>query len=257
MGVQVSSAFDAGVLTLTIERPDQRNALNQAVIIGLTGAVSRAGRNRAVRVITLTGAGEKVFCAGADLKSVLSGDKDEGFNRGDYRELLIEILRCPKPTVALARGHVLAGGMGILLTCDLAFACDDIYFSTPEIHVGMFPMMVLALLYGHVGRKKAAEMLFLGDRVPAETARNLGIVNDIYPRAHFDERAGELVRKLADKSSRILGLGKRAITHIEDRTLLADLEYLESALAQVMSTSDCREGIRAFLEKRNPVWKDE
>jgi enoyl-CoA hydratase len=255
---QVSSALDSGVLTLTIERPDQRNALNQAVIKGLAEAVRQAGGNRAVRVVALTGAGEKVFCAGADLTSALSGDKGgEGFNRRDYRELLLAILRCPKPTVALARGHVLAGGMGILLACDLALACDDIHFSTPEIHVGMFPMMVLALLYRHLGRKKATEMLFLGERVPAEAARNLGIVNHIYPRAQFDAKAGEFVRKLAEKSSSILGLGKMAIGHIEDQRLLEDLEYLESALAQVMSTSDSQEGIRAFIEKRNPIWKDE
>lgn len=224
---QVSSALDSGVLTLTIHRPDRRNALNQAVIAGLAEAFRQAGGNRAVRVVTLTGAGEKVFCAGADLKSSLSGDKGgEGFNRSGYRELLLEILHCPKPTVALARGHVLAGGIGILLACDLALACDDIHFSTPEIQVGMFPMMVLALLYRHLGRKKATEMLFFGERLPAEAARNLGIVNHIYPRAQFDAKAEEFVRKLAEKSSRILGLGKKAVGHIADRRMLEDLEVL-------------------------------
>ncbi len=255
---QVSSALDSGVLTLTIRRPEQRNSLNQAVVQGLAAAFRQAAGNRAVRVIALTGAGDKVFCAGADLKTALSGDRDgEGFARSAYRELLLEILHCPKPTVALARGHVLAGGMGILLACDLALACDDIHFSTPEIGVGMFPMMVLAFLYRHLGRKQATEMLFLGERVPAEAARNLGMVNQIYPRAQFDAKAGEFLNKLADKSGRILELGKKAIARVEDRMLLEDLEYLESALAEVMSTSDCREGIQAFIEKRKPQWKDE
>lgn len=255
---QVSSALDSGVLTLTIRRPEQRNALNQAVIQGLAAAFRGAARDRAVRVIALTGAGEKVFCAGADLKSALASDRGgEGFNRSAYRELLLEIRHFPKPTVALARGHVLAGGMGILLTCDLALACDDIHFSTPEINVGMFPMMVLALLFRHVGRKKATEMLFLGERVPAGAARDLGIVNQVYPRAEFDAKAGEYLRKLADKSSRILELGKKAIARTEYRMLREDLKYLESMLSQVMSTSDCQEGLRAFLEKRNPGWKDE
>jgi enoyl-CoA hydratase/carnithine racemase len=258
MGDEVRSSLASGVLSLTIHRPEQRNALDQEVLKGLREAIQQAAGNRGVRVIALTGAGDKVFCAGADLKSSSSEDEAAGaFSRSDYRELLSEILSCPKPTVALARGHVLAGGMGILLACDLALACDDIHFSTPEINVGMFPMMVLALLYRHVGRKKATEMLFLGERVPAETALKLGLVNHIYPRAQFDAKANEFVGKLAEKSGCILSLGKKAIGYVEDPELLKDLEYLESALAQVMSTADGKEGMRAFLEKRNPVWKDE
>lgn len=258
MGDQVSSTLESGILTLTIQRAEQRNALNPPVIKELAEAVRQAGVNRTVRVVALTGAGDKVFCAGVDLKSAAGSEGGaEGFDRSAYRELLRDILRCPKPMVSLARGHVLAGGMGLLLACDFALACDDIYFSTPEIHVGMFPMMVLALLYRHVGRKKAAEMLFLGEQVPAETARNLGIINHTYPRAQFSVSAEEFMRKLAGKSSSILGLGKKAIRNVEDRKLLEDLEYLESALGQVMLTTDSHEGIRAFLEKRDPIWKDE
>ncbi|MBZ5496463.1 MAG: enoyl-CoA hydratase/isomerase family protein [Acidobacteriia bacterium] len=255
---EVRSALESGILTLTIHRPDQRNALNQAVLKGLGEAFRQAAGNRAVRVVTLTGAGDKVFCAGADLKSSLpQGLGGDAFSRSDYRELLMEILRCPKPTIALARGHVMAGGMGILLACDLALACDDVHFSTPEIQVGMFPMMVLALLYGHVGRKKATEMLFLGERMAAGAAMELGIVNHVYPRDRFEIEAGELVRKLADTSGSILRLGKEAILRVEGRTLREDLAYLESALARVMSCADSREGMSAFVEKRKPQWKDE
>jgi enoyl-CoA hydratase len=258
MGGEVRSSLASGVLRLTIYRPEHRNALNREVLTGLREAIRQAARNRSVRVIALTGAGDKVFCAGADLKSSSSDhDAARPFSPRDYRELLSEILRCPKPTVALARGHVLAGGMGIFLACDLALACDDIHFSTPEINVGMFPMMVLALLYRHVGRKKAVEMLFFGERVPAATALKLGLVNRMYPRAQFDAQANEFLGKLAEKSGSILGLGKKAIRHVEDRDLLKDLRYLESELAHVIATADSKEGMRAFLEKRNPVWKDE
>jgi len=255
---EVRSHLESGILTLTIHRPDRRNALNQAVLAGLMQALREAAADREVRVVTLTGAGDKVFCAGADLKSSLPESPGGGaFRRGDYRELLLEILHCPKPTVALARGHVMAGGLGLLLACDLALACDDIHFSTPEIRVGMFPMMVLALLYRHVGRKKAAEMLFLGERIAASDALAIGLVNHVYPRAQFDGEAGRLVRALAEKSGGILRLGKEAIRQVVDRTLEEDLAYLEDALGRVMASEDSKEGVRAFAEKRKPRWRDE
>jgi enoyl-CoA hydratase/carnithine racemase len=224
----------------------------------LSEAFRHAETHAEIRVITLTGAGKKVFCAGADLKSTLSDPAaEEAFDPGDYRKLLVNILQCPKPTVALARGHVMAGGLGIFLACDLSLACDDIHFSTPEIHVGMFPMMVLALLFRHVGRKKAAEMLFLGERISAPAAMEFGIVNHTYPRAQFDREAGRFCRKLAEKSARVLRLGKEAMGLVGDRAVAEDLDYLESALARVMVCADSGEGVRAFLEKRRPEWQDE
>ena len=255
---EVRSHLESGIFTLTIHRPDRRNALNQDVLTGLMEALRDAAANREVRVVTLTGAGDKVFCAGADLKSSLpEATAGEAFRRRDYRDLLLEILQCPKPTVALARGHVMAGGLGLLLACDLALACDDIHFSTPEIQVGMFPMMVLALLYRHVGRKKAAEMLFLGERIPAADALAFGLVNHVYARGQFDDEAGRFVRLLAEKSAGILRLGKEAIRQVEDRTLGEDLEYLEAALGRVMACEDSKEGMRAFVEKRKSHWRDE
>lgn len=258
MADEVHTSVDSGILALTINRPGQRNALNHAVFQGLCEALRNAAENRAVRVVTLTGAGDKVFCAGVDLKSAI-GEEAGGaaFSPSDYQKLLLEILHCPKPTVALARGHVAAGGLGILLACDLALACDDVHFSTPEILVGMFPMMLLALLYRHVGRKKATEMLFLGERMPAAAAMESGIVNHVYPRDRFETEASRFVRNLSEKSSSILRLGKEAILHVEGRALREDLAYLESALARVMSCADSKEGMRAFTEKRKPQWKDE
>lgn len=258
MADEVISSLESGILSLTINRPDQRNALNQAVLEGLRQAFHGAAEDRAIRVVAITGAGDKVFCAGADLKSALSEAGSGGVFRGtDYRKLLLEILSCPKPTVALARGHVMAGGIGILLACDLALACDDIHFSTPEILVGMFPMMVLALLFRNVGRKRATEMLFLGERISADAAMESGIVNHVVPREQFEIEAGRFLRKLSEKSSSILRLGKKAIMRVADRTLPEDLDYLESTLAEVMSCADSKEGIRAFVEKRKPRWEDE
>ncbi len=184
---EVLTSFEQGVARIAINRPQQRNALNNAVLAGLRRSLRDAADRSDIRVITLTGEGDQVFCAGADLKAAL-GEGDR-FGRSDFRQLLLEIHQCPKPTVALARGHVMAGGLGLFLACDLSLACEDIHFSTPEIHVGMFPMMVLALLYRVVGRKKATEMIFLGERMSAEAARDCGIVNQVYPRETFDGAA--------------------------------------------------------------------
>ena len=243
-----------GVARITINRPEQRNALNSTVLLGLRQAIEDAGQNIEARVVTLTGAGEKVFCAGADLKSA-GASESKDFGRSDYRRLLLTIQESPKPTIALARGHVMAGGLGLFLACDLTLACDDIHFSTPEIHVGMFPMMVLALLYRHVGRKKATEMMLLGEQMPASSALQYGMVNQVFPRSQFDAGAEEFLRKITAKSPAIVRLGKEAIRKAENLALPEALEFLESSLLRLMETEDSREGIRAFIEKRKPVWK--
>ncbi len=253
---EVLYSVESGIGQLVINRPERRNALNSAVLAGMRTALKSAAEDPEVRVIAISGAGDKVFCAGADLAATLAGDEGKsGFSRSDFRGLLLDILGCPKPTIALARGHVMAGGLGIFLACDLALACDDVHFSTPEIRVGMFPMMVLALLYRNVGRKRATEMMFLGERIPANTARDYGIVNHTFPRDRFDASSGEYLMKLAGLSSSILKSGKDAILRLEIKDLAEELEYLEEALAGVMTKEDCREGMRAFVEKRKPAWR--
>ena len=143
-----------------------------------------------VAVVVLTGAGEKAFCAGGDLKAMrFWASEGQGFGRSDFRKLLLEIVQYPKPTVALVRGHVMGGGLGIVLACDLGLACEDVSFSTPEIQVGMFPMMVMGLLYRNVGRKRATEMMFLGERITAAQAEEFGIINHAYPRDQFEAAA--------------------------------------------------------------------
>ena len=256
---EVLYSVENGIARITINRPEQRNALNGAVLEGMLGSMRQAVDQRDVRVIAITGAGDRVFCAGADLKAFLSREPEtehQHFGLSDFRQLVQDISCCPKPTVALARGHVMAGGLGIFLACDLALACDDVHFSTPEIQVGMFPMMVLTLLYRNIGRKKANEMMLLGERLSAPEARELGIVNHVYPRADFDAAAGAFLAKVAEKSGAILRMGKEAIRDVENAGLPKALDRLESALGRVMASEDSKEGIRAFLEKRKPHWKD-
>jgi len=252
---EVLYSIDAGIGRITINRPGKSNALNPALLGQMRQALKKAVDDRNVRVITITGAGSKVFCAGVDLKASLSAEPGgEAFGRSDFRQLLLDIVRCPKPTITLVRGHVMGGGVGIVLAGDLCLACDDVYFSTPEIQVGMFPMMVLGLLYRNVGRKKATELMFMGERIPAAQAEQHGIINHVFRRDQFEAAAEEFLRKLAAKSSTILKMGKEAISRILDEKLPEEEEFLESALVEVMSTEDSKEGIRAFVEKRQPKW---
>jgi enoyl-CoA hydratase len=248
---EVLFSVDASEGRILINRPEKSNALNPEVLDQLRQAIRKAEQNPEVQVLTISGAGEKVFCAGADLKTAVSVESSgQGFGRSNYRQMLLDIVHCPKPTIALARGHVIGGGLGIVLACDLCIACDDVQFSTPEILVGMFPMMVLGLLYRNVGRKKATELMFLGERISALQAQQFGIINRACPRDFFPAESADLVRKLAGRSPTILTMGKKAISHMLDRNLPREEEFLESALAEVLNTVDSKKGIRAFVEKK-------
>ena len=250
---EVLFSVDSGIAQITINRPARSNALSPVVLKEMQRFLQMAGEDPGVRIVTLTGAGEKVFCAGLDLRASLKSG-GQGSATNDFRRLLLEIVQCPKPTIALVRGHVVGGGIGIVLASDLCLACSDVHFSTPEIQVGMFPMMVMGLLYRNIGRKKAAEMMFLGERMTALQAQESGIINHAYSRDQFETAAGEFVRKLAGKSAKILKMGKKAISRLLDEKLADEEEILESALVEVMATEDSREGIRAFIEKRQPRW---
>ncbi|MFP2931444.1 enoyl-CoA hydratase/isomerase family protein [Pyxidicoccus sp. 3LG] len=243
---------------LTIDRPKARNALSPAVVRGLVAGLERADADPAVRVVVLTGAGEKVFCAGGDLGQMAG---DEGFlatheGRRSYGKLLARFQEVRKPTVARVNGHALAGGLGLVLACDLAVAVEGADFGTPEIDVGLFPMMMMALLQRHVGRKRALELVLTGDRLPAREALGLGSSTGWCRRRSWTGRWGALAGKLAGKSQAVLALGRRAFFTAEDLPLPAALEYLASQLSLNVLADDAGEGISAFMDKRPPKWND-
>ncbi|MBN1209312.1 MAG: enoyl-CoA hydratase/isomerase family protein [Myxococcaceae bacterium] len=254
---EVRCAVQGGQALVTIDRPRARNALSPAVVQGLMEALSRAEADPEARVVVLTGAGEKVFCAGGDLGQLGEGGflaTHEG--RRTYATLLTRLQGCRKPTVARVNGHALAGGLGLVLACDLAVAAEHAEFGTPEIDVGLFPMMMMALLQRHVGRKRALELVMTGDRLPAREALALGLINRVVPAAELDAAVGALAGKLAGKSQAILALGKRAFFTAEDLPLPAALEFLASQLSLNVLAEDAGEGVSAFLEKRPPKWND-
>lgn len=242
---------------LTIDREAMRNALSPAVVSGLLAGLEQAEADPAVRVVVLTGAGQKVFCAGGDLGG-LSGD---GFlagheSRRGYGQLLLRVQGCRKPTVARVNGHALAGGLGLMLACDFAVAVDTAGFGTPEIDRGLFPMMVMALLQRHLGRRRSLELVMLGERLSASRALEWGLVNRVAAPEAFEAAVGELVDALAKKSQAILALGKRAYLTAEDLPLAQALELLSANLSLNVLADDAAEGVTAFLEKRPPTWRD-
>jgi enoyl-CoA hydratase len=254
---EVRYEVEGGTARLTIDREAARNALSPAVVQQLVEGLERADADAQVRCIVLTGAGQRVFCAGGDL----GGMTGDGFLSGHegrraYGLLLQRFQQVKKPTIARVNGHALAGGLGLVLACDLAVASADAGFGTPEIDRGLFPMMLMALLQRHLGRKRALELVLTGDRLTAQQAMEWGLVNRVVPAAELDAATRALADKLAGKSQAIVGLGRRAYFTAEDLPLGQAVEFLASQLSLNVLTDDAAEGVTAFLEKRPAKWSD-
>ncbi len=253
---EVRYELNAGIARLTIDREPARNALSPGVIQGLMAGLQRAEADPAVRCVVLTGAGERVFCAGGDLGGLSDGFLDGHDGRRAYGALLLAFQQLKKPTVARVNGHALAGGLGLVLACDLAVTCDAAGFGLPEIDRGLFPMMVLAFLQRHVGRKRALELLLTGDRLTAARALEWGLVNQVVPAAELDTATQALAGKLGGKSLAILALGRRSFFTAEDLPLAQSVEFLAAQLSLNVLTDDAAEGVTAFLQKRPAKWGD-
>ncbi len=249
-----------GVATITINRPERRNALDPPTLDALIGAFSRAAEDGEARVVVLTGAGDRAFCAGADLAGSIAGGGAapplaRWEDQGRFPALFSAMSGCGKPVVARVNGHCLAGGLGVMLASDLAVAAEDATFGTPEIQVGLFPYMIMALIFRHVGRKRGLELVLTGERLSAAEAVELGFLNRAVPRERLDEEVAALAGRLASKSPAVLRLGKQAFYAMADLPQDAALEYLRGMLLINTLTEDAVEGVTAFLQKRKPVWK--
>ncbi len=246
-----------GVATITLNDPDTRNALSPELLAGLIEAFERARDDAAVRCVVLASSNEKTFSSGASLGGFAADASlvEKHFGSERFVGLFKLIGTLGKPTVCAARGHVLAGALGIALACDLIVASEGATFGTPEINVGTFPFMIMALIYRNVPRKKANELLLLGERWSAAEALAAGIVNRVVPDAQLQATVAEWAGKLAGKSPVIMRLGKEAMRRQLDMPLDDALDYLRAQLSLALSTEDIVEGVSAFFEKREPQWK--
>ncbi len=245
---------------ITLNRPDKRNPLGPTTIGELLHALDTAKGDAAVRVIVLTGAG-KVFSAGGDLSSMGSGGTPlqatgSGSTKpGTFVDLNLAMTRVGKPTIAMVNGHALAGGLGLVVACDVAIAADDAQLGTPEINVGLWPMMIMATIFRNVPRKRGLELIMTGDKISAAQAAEMGLITRAVPRDRLEAEVDELATKLASKSPVVMRMGLEAFYHVQDMELEPALRHLQQQLVAVLATEDAREGLTAFLEKRAPQWK--
>jgi enoyl-CoA hydratase/carnithine racemase len=253
---EVLYRVDGRVARISINRPERRNSLSWGVIESIRAHTAEAKTNREVRVVVLTGTGDKAFCAGADLTGMAAGasylELHEG--RGQLAELFGELWSLGKPTVARVRGFALAGGFGLALSCDFVVCSDDSQFGTPEINVGLWPYMITVPLVRAMPPKKALELMLTGRRVSAEEAERMGFVNQVVPAERLDAAVDELTATLASKSPAVMKLGRDSFYRVWDEEAGQALAYLHTMLTITTETEDAREGIRAFAEKRQPNW---
>jgi enoyl-CoA hydratase len=247
---------DDGVATISMNVPDTRNALSSELLGDLIGAFESARDDERVRCVVLGSTHEKVFSAGGSLDQFAADVPlvHKHFGTERFPRLFKLIMQLGKPTICAAGGHVLAGALGIALACDLVIAKDSATFGTPEINVGVFPFMIMALIYRNVPRKKANELLLLGDRLSADEAREAGIVHRVVPADEFDAAVDDWAVRLASKSPVLMKLGKDAMYRQLDMPFEDALDHLRSQLSIAFTTEDIQEGVRAFFEKRDPSW---
>jgi len=248
---------DRGVLRLTLNRPDARNALSNALMSALLEALGRAATEPQARVVVIAGAGP-AFCAGHDLREMRTDQRRETYERvfAQCSELMLAIVRLPKPVIAEVHGVATAAGCQLVATCDLAVAAEDARFATPGVNIGLFCSTPMVALTRAVARKAAMEMLLTGKLIDAETARAIGLVNRVVPREGLRDAVDDLAREIAGKSALVVKIGKEAFYRQAELDLAAAYRYAAEVMTTNMLARDAGEGIDAFLAKRAPIWHD-
>lgn len=246
-----------GVATITLDQPDTRNALSNELLDELIDAYRTANADDAVRCTVLTSSHERIFSSGANLAGF--GADVPLVHKHFASDKLVEILSIigpGKPSICAANGHVLAGALGVALACDLIVAKESARFGAPEINIGAFPFMISALILRNVPRKKATELMMLGDQISAAEAADLGFVNRVVPDKEFDAAVDEWSGRLAEKSPLLMKIGKQALFRMKDMNQEQSLQFLRGQLALAFTTEDLFEGVNAFFDKREPEWKN-
>lgn len=252
----ITYEVESSVATVTIDDPERRNPLSNSEMASLAEAIRRAGTDEQVRVVVITGAGNRAFSAGGDLRSGFVDEPLAGHQaRGALVNLFAALRRNPKPIVGRVNGVALGGGFGVAAACDITISVDHAKFGTPEIDLGLWPMMISTLLLPLVPRKVLLEMMMTGRVVSAEEAEDLGIVNRVVPDGELDAAVAETVERLLAKSSAALALGKESFYAMADMDTDTALDHLHMGLTALARTEDAAEGVEAFLEKRDPEWK--
>jgi len=245
------------IAVITINRPEVLNALNRETLLELSAALRDAEEDPNIRVIIITGAGEKAFCAGADVREFRDKSLTEVLEFIELgHKVFAMIENLSKPVIALVNGYALGGGLELALACDFIIASTNAKLGQPEVNLGLIPGWgATQKLAKIVGLRKARELILLGETISAEEAFRIGLVDKVVPPERLWEEALQLAKKLIEKSPIALRFAKRAINTALRTTLPEGLEYEKMAFIALYSSEDAREGVRAFLEKRKPVWR--
>jgi enoyl-CoA hydratase/carnithine racemase len=251
---RISVARSDGVETITLSYPERRNAIGLRMANELLWALEDARTAEEVRTIVLTGEGE-AFCSGGDFAEMRAGLTDWKLpRRGDFVDLMSALCKSDKPVVAKVNGHALGGGLGIAAASTFAIASADAKFGTPEIAMGIFPMIIMPVLARHVPRRRLLEMMVLGEVFGADEAARLGLVNRVAPRELLDAEVKRLTDGIASRSASTVRLGLSAFVAQDELDLEHALPLLRERLMECLATEDASEGLAAFLEKRRPRW---
>jgi len=248
------SVKDHGAAWITLKNPIKKNAIGPAMINEVLWALDDAEKDEAVRSIVLTGAGD-AFCAGGDFTQMQSGGAAAELpHKGDYADLLLAMTNYPKPIVARVNGHAMGGGLGLVAASHFAVASRTAKLGTPEINVGLFPMMIMAVLARVVPQRRLLEMMLFGERLDADAAAAIGLVGKAVDADGLDPEVSRITQNIAAKSPITVRLGLEAFAAQADMVLAEALPMLRGRLGAVLGTDDAREGLMAFLEKRPPKW---
>jgi enoyl-CoA hydratase/carnithine racemase len=253
---KIRVATEGPSLRITLYNPERRNAIGLQMTNELLHVLAEARGNDAVRVIVIEGEG-KTFCAGGDFAQMTNASESDGpplAAKGDYADLLLALVKSDKPIVAKVNGHAMGGGLGIVAASTFAVASSEAQLGTPEIMVGLFPMMIMAVLSRMVPRRRLLQMMLFGEKLSALDGKTLGLVGDVVPLADLEGAVQALIAKVVSKSPVTVKLGLRAFAAQDDMDLEKALPMLRDRLAECLGTDDAREGLMAFLEKRPPVW---
>ncbi len=242
------------VMTITLNNPARRNAIGTRMVNELLYAIEDGVADDKVRAILLTGEG-KAFCAGGDFSQMTGGDDAEQLPpKGDYVDLMLGMVRCSKPIIARVNGHALGGGLGLVAASHFAVGALEAKLGTPEVNVGLFPMMIMAVLRRVMPRRKLVKMMVLGQRLTAEQAVDVGLLNQMVPAEQLDDAVEQIVSAICSKSPVTLRLGLEAMAAQDELDLESALPLLRDRLGGCLATNDAQEGLMAFLQKRKPVW---
>lgn len=242
---------------LTINRPERLNALSVPLADQLVARLKQAEADPDVRVVVITGSGTRAFCAGADIDSFYN-ESQGSVSEHAFRECLLTLFetltQLSKPTIGRVNGYALGGGFGLAMACDLVVASKSAKFGTPEVNIGLFPMMIMPVLFRNIGRKKLLELMYTGEKLSGEEALALGMINYAVSVDQLDQQVQTLADQISEKSGTTLKLGREAFYTMADMDLPTALRFLQGKLSENLHTADAQEGLQAFLEKRSPEW---